>query len=336
MSVKSEILTKLENAKGTPLSGEEMANSIGCTRAAVWKAIKELQTSGYTIEAVNNKGYTLRQSGDIISKEYIEAELKKANIEIELDVRDQVDSTNTQLKALASAGKKTDMIMISAEQTAGRGRRGRAFYSPAGSGVYISFLLHPTCDITQAANLTTLAVTAEAEAIEAVTGVPVDIKWVNDILVDGKKISGILTEASTSMEDGSLEYVVPGIGINVYAPENGFPEELKEIAGAISYEAIGSIENFKNRILSEFIIRFMKYYRDFPSPSYIESYKKRCVAIGKEVTLLTPDHTPRPIVDGQPDRTHAKVLDINEACHLLVEYNDGYREYLNSGEISIR
>lgn len=336
MSVKSEILTKLENAKGTPLSGEEMANAIGCSRAAVWKAIKDLQSSGYTIEAVNNKGYTLKQSGDIISKEYIENAIKNAGINIELDVRTQVDSTNTQLKNMAAAGNTGDMIMISAEQTAGRGRRGRSFYSPAGSGVYISFLLHPSCDISQAANLTTLAVTAEAEAIEAVTGASVDIKWVNDILMNGKKISGILTEASTSMEDGSLEYVVPGIGINLYAPEGGFPDEIKDVAGAISLEPIGSVENLKNKILSEFIIRFMKYYEDFPNPTYIEAYKKRCIAIGKEVTLLTPDHNPRPVKEGEPDRTHARVLDINEACHLLVEYSDGFKEYLNSGEISIR
>lgn len=397
MSVKERVLLLLEENKNAPLSGEEIAEQLQCTRAAIWKAVKTLQGEGYKIEGVNNKGYTLKTSPDVLSKAFIEDKVREAGFDIEIITKSSVDSTNTQLKAMASAGKTNDCVMIAEEQTAGKGRRGRSFYSPSNTGIYISFLLHPHVPVYEASTLTTLSATAEAIAIENVLKYfncnssvadsanksdaantdseqsacqSVQIKWVNDIYMRGKKVSGILTEASTSIEDGTLEFAVPGIGINLYEPEGGFPEEIKNVAGAVFTDNIQR-ENLRNMIASELIINFLKFYYDAKnktdikissisdiengnpannsgaasstnatqltppqgtiSRSYIDEYKKRSIVIGKEVTILTPDHEQ---IDGP--HAKAKVIDINNDCHLLLRYEDGTEEYMSSGEISVR
>jgi len=330
MSIKNQVLLLLEQNKNVPLSGEELAKSLGCTRAAVWKAVKSLINEGYEVEAVNNKGYTLKESADILSEAYINEKIKAAGIDITVRCEKCVDSTNNVLKTMASEGYKDDIVLISEEQTAGKGRRGRAFYSPKGTGIYLSFLLHPDIPVVEAQGLTTMAVTAEALAIEKVSKEAVSIKWVNDLFFNGKKVSGILTEASTSIEDGSLEYVVPGIGINLYEPVGGFPDEIKEVAGAV-FRNDTKIENLKNNLAAEFIIQFMKYYKsqfiEKTGNAYINDYRKRCFVIGKDVEILTPDHESLNI------RVH--VIDVDENCHLHVRFEDGHEEYLSSGEISI-
>lgn len=335
MSVKDRVLLALEENKNNPISGETLANTLNCTRASIWKAIKSLQNEGYEVLAVNNKGYTLVNSSDTVQESYIKKLLVDANVELKLEVRDSVESTNDLLKQYANNGIKDDMVVIAQEQTKGKGRRGRSFYSPKGTGIYISFLLHPDIPVTEAARLTTLAVAAECLAIEAVSNEKADIKWVNDVVMRGKKVSGILTEASASVEDGTLEYVVPGIGINIYEPEGGFPEEIKDIAGAIFTENEKK-ENIRNKLVAEFVIKFYFFYKDFldGKNTYLEEYKKRCFVIGKEISFLTPDHK---VIDNVPEnRKHAKVIGINDECHLHVEYEDGFKEYLSSGEISVR
>lgn len=335
MSVKEKVLLLLEENKGEPLSGEDIAKRLGCTRASVWKAVKALQSEGYMVEAVNNKGYTLKTSPDVLSQAYIVDKVKEAGIDIEIDVKKSVDSTNNVLKLFASntLNNKTPKICISEEQTAGKGRRGRSFYSPKDTGIYISFLLYPNIPISEAAMYTTIAATAEAIAIEKVSGFPVDIKWVNDIWMRGKKVSGILTEASASIEDGSLEYVVVGIGINLYEPKGGFPEEIKHVAGSV-YTSNEPIENLRNKIASELIIQFMKYYEaGLNDSSFLGDYEKRCFVIGKDVKLISPDHesyTP----DGLSPVVH--VLGINNKCHLHVRFSDGHEDFLSGGEISVQ
>lgn len=330
MSVKEQVLLLLEENKGEPISGEDIASKLCCTRASVWKAVKALQAEGYMVEAVNNRGYTLKTSPDVLSKAYISDKVAAAGINLEVDVRKTVDSTNNVLKALASDGYKGDCVCISEEQTAGKGRRGRSFFSPKNTGIYISFLLHPDVPISDASMFTTIAATAEAKALEKVSGYPVDIKWVNDIWMRGKKVSGILTEASTSIEDGSLEYIVVGIGINLYEPEGGFPEEIKDIAGSV-YLNNEQIENLRNNVASELIIQFMNYYNaGLSDNAFLSEYKKRCFVIGKDVRLLTADH------EKLNDTQIVHVLGINKRCNLHVRFEDGHEEYLMGGEISIK
>lgn len=335
MSIKDKVLLLLEENKNKPLSGEELADTLGCTRAAVWKAVKTLQADGYKIAAVNNKGYTLEKSSDVLSEAYIIEQVKSAGFDIEISTKKTVDSTNNILKAKAANGYQKDCILIAEEQTAGKGRRGRSFFSPAGTGIYISLLLHPTASVTEASMLTTLAVTAEALAIESVSGDKTKIKWVNDLWMREKKVSGILTEAGTSIEDGSLEYAVVGIGINLYEPAGGFPDEIKDIAGSVFTDNIER-ENLRNNVASELIINFLKFYyaeaeNGKISRSFLDSYKERCFVIGKEVSFLTPDHE---IIEG--NHGSATVLGINENCHLHVKYEDGTEDILSNGEISIK
>lgn len=332
MSVKERVLLLLEENKGEPISGEDIAAKLECTRASVWKAVKSLQAEGYKVEAVNNKGYTLKTSADVLSEAYIKDKVKAAGIDIEIDARKSVDSTNNVLKLIALDRDRTPRVCIAEEQTAGKGRRGRSFYSPKNTGIYLSFLLYPDIQISEASMYTTIAATAEAIAIESVTGLSVDIKWVNDIWMRGKKVSGILTEASTSIEDGSLEYVIVGIGINLYEPDGGFPEEIRNIAGAV-YEDSEIVENLRNNIASELIIQFMNYYNaGIDGAKFLNDYEKRCFVIGKDVKLITPDHEK---ISGDGDIT-VHVLGINDKCHLHVRFDDGHEEYLSGGEISVK
>lgn len=331
-TVKEQVLLFLEENKNEPISGEQLAAKLGCTRAGVWKAIKALQADGYMVEGVNNKGYTLRTSPDVLSAAYILDKVKAAGFDIEIETKKTIDSTNDYLKQIAMQQGRVSRICISEEQTAGKGRRGRSFFSPKNTGIYISFLLYPDIPISEASMYTTIAATAEAKAIEKVSGFPVDIKWVNDIFMRGKKVSGILTEASASIEDGSLEYVVVGIGINLYEPEGGFPEEIREIAGAV-YDSNVQVENLRNNIAAELIIQFMKYYEaGIGDEAFLRDYEKRCFVIGKDVRLISPDH--KSILEGKDPLVH--VLGINNKCHLHVRHEDGTEEYLLGGEISIK
>ena len=168
MTVKEQVLLALESAKGEPVSGEKLAGEIGCTRAAVWKAIRALQAEGHEIDGVNRLGYTLRRSADVLSESYIRQRLEAAGVPLEVAVMDTVDSTNNELKRRASAGERRDLCVICREQTGGRGRQGRSFFSPKDTGVYFSLLLHPDAAPQEAARLTTLAATAEALALDDV------------------------------------------------------------------------------------------------------------------------------------------------------------------------
>lgn len=324
MTIKEQVLLLLENERGNFLSGQEIAQQLSVTRASVWKAVKSLQKEGYAIEAVNNKGYTLEKAPDVLSPAYIEQKLGKENISLNVNVEKVVDSTNNVLKQYVANGEKGDMVLLAEEQSAGRGRRGRTFFSPEGTGLYMSLLLHPDTTPEEGTMLTTLTAVAAAKAIEKVSGEIVQIKWVNDVWMRGKKVAGILTEGSASMEEGKLEYAIVGIGINIYEPQGGFPAELKNIAGAV-FENDISRENLRNRMAAEFITNFMKYYQSFPARDYLEEYRQRCFVISQRVQVITPAQS-----------IQALVLGIDEACHLKVQYEDGTVEFLSSGEISIR
>lgn len=334
MGIKEQVLLLLENQRGNFFSGQEIADRLFVTRASIWKAVKALQKEGYSIEAVTNKGYSLKRSPDLLSAAYIEQELCSKGINLKVKVERMVDSTNNVLKQYVAEGEKEDMVLLAEEQSAGRGRRGRSFYSPQGTGLYMSLLLHPDVTAQEGTLLTTLAAAAAAKAVEKVSNEEVLIKWVNDVWMRGKKISGILTEGSASLEEGKLQYVIVGIGINIYEPAGGFPEELKEVAGAVFTSHIQK-ENLRNRLASEFIKNFMEYYQMLPDRNYLEEYRKRCFVIGKKVQIITPSGEPYKAEEGV-DRTSAVVLGVDDACHLQVQYEDGETALLSSGEISVK
>lgn len=235
-----------------------------------------------------------------------------------------ISSTNTVLKGLAEAGEAEGLCLIAEEQTAGRGRLGRSFFSPPGSGLYMSLLLRPTLPAADAVNITACAAAAVAEAVESLAPVRAEIKWVNDIVVDGRKVCGILTESSLNAERGRLDWLVVGIGINTRPPAEGFPEELRTIAGS----AFGSepIPELRCRLAAAVLDRLMLSYRNLKSREIYEEYRRRSLIPGKEIWIQNPGKEPEP----------AFALDIDEDYALIVRMPDGSIRRLNAGEVSIR
>ncbi|MBR2751314.1 MAG: biotin--[Clostridiales bacterium] len=320
MSTKDELLKLFESNKGKFLSGGEIAEKLQISRTAIWKAVESLRAEGYSIEAVKSQGYSLSPDTDIVSSQGVKKYLKK---DLDITVMEEVASTNTVVKELAMAGEREGKTVIANSQTGGKGRMGRKFFSPRNSGVYISVLLRPDAMLPERAlKITTMAAVAASRAIEEVTGKEALIKWVNDIFVEDRKVVGILTEASMSMESGHLEFAVLGIGFNVYEPEGGFPEELKTIAGALLSE---KMPDAKNRIAAAFLNHFFEIYDDVEHLHYEEYYKEKSLVLGKDVDVLAASGTRR-----------AKVLDITEDCNLVVCYDDGSKTVLSSGEVRIR
>lgn len=323
LSTKEQLLTLFENNKGTYLSGEEIAEKLSISRSAVWKAVKGLRNEGYSIDAVTNKGYSLSVKTDILSVQGIQKYLKPICSNLNIEVLPSLDSTNNFAREKAVLGMQEGYVVIANTQTNGKGRKGREFFSPSNTGIYMSLVLRPShCSLKQATKLTAMAAVAVCEAIEIVSNEKAQIKWVNDVYVKGKKVCGILTEASLGLEDNFLECAIIGIGVNVSLPIDGFPKEIQNIAGAVFENAQN---DGKNRIAAEILNRFMSYYTVLPKVNYTEQYRSRNFVIGKEILVNLSDKQKK-----------AVALDIDDEFHLIVKYDNNKTETLSSGEISIR
>lgn len=322
MELKQQVLKLLEENRGQSISGSRMAEHLFVTRSAIWKAVKSLQKDGYHITAVTNKGYCLLLENDILSAESIRPFLKGKATAFTLDLHHTVTSTNTLAKELASEGAPEGTIVIAQEQTQGRGRLGRSFYSPAATGIYLSIILRPKLNLEDSLRITTGTAVAVSRSIEEVSGLKAEIKWVNDIFVGGKKVCGILTEAATNFEIGNLEYAIIGIGINVSTEY--FPEEIKKIAGSIFATKPRNIP-IKSILLATLLNHMAEAMDSFTDPNYMVEYKNRSFLIGKEILVLKGKES-----------LPAKVIDIDDKAHLIVEYPNQTREALSSGEVSVR
>lgn len=235
----------------------------------------------------------------------------------------EIDSTNRYLKELAAAGAEEGTVIISNRQSKGRGRLGRSFFSPEEKGIYMSILLRPELELQRSVLITSMAAVAVANAVERVSGITAQIKWVNDIFLNKKKICGILTEAGIDAQKGTLDYAVLGIGVNVGTME--FPEELKEIATSVSKEC--GFEVGKEVLIEEILKELEQWYPTLWNGGFLEESKSRSILLGKEIL----------VVDSQVSggSYEAKAVDLDELGHLIIE-RDGVREVLNSGEVSIR
>ncbi len=322
MTVKERTSQILEDNRGKYISGADIADELGVTRNAVWKAVSALKKEGCKISAVTNKGYCLEKNSDVLSERTVKKYLKP-EYSAYLSVCDKVTSTNTVLKEKAAAGAPESTILIAAEQSAGKGRFDRKFASARSSGVYFSILLRPDIPADAALMITTAAAVAVAQTAENISGRTAEIKWVNDVLMDGKKICGILTEAAFGLEGGSLDYAVLGIGINITEPEGGFPDEIKDKAGVI-FPGGTNISDIRSRVAAGTINAFMDIYKS-GSKSFLEEYKRRSIVVGKQVILLSGTYC-----------EEALVLDIDDQCRLLVRMPDGTEKTVSSGEISLR
>ena len=254
----------------------------------------------------------------ILDKKVLEQYL---NQKLNITIFDELDSTNNYLKKLGSQGENETQLVIAQSQTNGRGRMGRTFYSPDGTGIYFSLLLHPEFSAEKSLFLTVMAAVSVAETVMKYNSNDVKIKWVNDVYIDGKKVCGILTEGSINA-DKKLDYAVVGIGINVIAPENGFPDDIKNIATAIFPGK--TEENIKEKIVAEVVNRFFEMYNGLDT-NYVDRYKEYSYLTGKEINIISGENS-RP----------ATVLGITDNCHLLVKNENGEIEEISSGDVSVR
>lgn len=322
MTVKDRVLEALEAHRGGYFSGEALAQALHVSRAAVWKAISQLRESGYPIDAVPNKGYRLGADSNLLSAQSIAQYLRVPGLTIE--VRDVVTSTNDPLRLMAEAGAAEGQVMVAVEQTAGRGRRDHSFFSPAGSGLYISVLLRPDLAAQDALSLTTCAAVAVALAIEACAGVDAEIKWVNDVFCKGKKVCGILTEAAMDLESGGMQYAIVGIGVNLFPPEGGFPPELADHVGAVFAARPEGLE-CRSQLAGSILNHFFAFYPHIQTRPFFEAYRKRSFVLGKQVEIVERDQT----------RT-ALALDLDPDFSLRVREADGTVRSLFSGEVRVK
>ena len=320
--IKDEVLALLLQSGDGWLSGAALAKRLSVSRTAVWKAVEQLRAEGYEVESVTNKGYRLLPRGDLLSAQGVERYLKTPGLR--LQYVPSLPSTNTALKAMAAEGAPEGTVLIAGEQTAGRGRMGRSFYSPPDSGLYLSLLLRPQLPAAEAVRLTACAAVAVAEAVEELSGLETQIKWVNDVLIGGKKICGILTEGSLDVESGQLAWAVVGIGVNTAVPTGDFPPELRETAGAVFGAA--RPPELRCRLAAGILDRLADYCARPADPAVFEAYRSRSLVPGREITIHTPGREPEA----------ALALELDSDFGLLVRLADGSVRKLNSGEVSVR
>ena len=318
MKTKDQVLEILYNSLGSELSGEDIAKRLTVSRNSVWKAVNALKKEGYDIVSSPN-GYRLIIEGEMFSKYSIE---KYLLTDAEILVLDQIDSTNNLAKQLAQQGAREKTVVIAKSQTNGKGRMGRSFVSESENGLYLTIILRPRLPMEQCVNITVLGAVALNEAILEVCNKESQIKWVNDIYINEKKVSGILTEASFDFESGSMQYAVIGMGINVYEPNGGFSEEIRDIAGAIFEKPTQG--EIKSKLCAKIIDRFFYHYERIEKKEYIEKYREKSFIIGKLVDVYVGEQ----IIKG-------KAIDIDENANLIVETKDGIRKF-NSGEARVR
>jgi BirA family biotin operon repressor/biotin-[acetyl-CoA-carboxylase] ligase len=319
--MKAEILTMLRESGGY-VSGQELCNKFGVSRTAVWKAVNQLKEMGYEIEAVSNKGYHLLSAPDVMNEAEIKSLLHTEWAGQELFCFDTIDSTNTKAKELAEQGYPSGTLVVSDRQVAGKGRRGRNWESPSGCAIFMTLALKPDINPNNASMLTLVAALATAKAITDVTGAEAKIKWPNDIVINGKKICGILTEMSAQFD--YISHIVIGIGINVN--NEHFPEELSETAGSLLL-ACGR-RFHRAELIARFLERFEKDYAVFLETEDLEGLMKEYNAL-----LVNAQQQVRVLDPKEP--FEGKAVGITKKGELIVDTWES-RKLVSSGEVSVR
>lgn len=323
MSTKEKVLQYLEQHKGESISGQDLADKLEVSRTSVWKAINGLKKEGYQIEATTNKGYQLSIDTDLLSEAAIVPLLSEALKGHRVIAHKTIDSTNLEAKRIVNEDPTFEGVILSEEQTKGRGRLGRVFYSPSESGLYMSLVLRPVADLDNATLITTAAAVAVCQAIETLTGKKPQIKWVNDIFLDGRKVCGILTEGIMDMESRTIGTIILGIGLNFREPETDFPDEIQSIAGTLFDKKNAAVT--RNQMVAEILNRFYLLYPDLVKRSYLDEYRKRCFVLGEQVTFPQGNET-----------IEAKAIAIDNDGGLVVALPNGKTKILTFGEISIK
>lgn len=322
---RDRVLAALKENSGSFCSGAKISQTLGLSRAAVWKAIAGLRQDGYVISSVPNRGYRLESSPDLLSSGELAGALSGCTVGSNLICLDCIDSTNNYAKQLAGEGAPHGTVILTEQQTGGRGRLGKSFSSPAGKGLYLSVLLRPDLPPAEVINLTAWIAVAICDAIEECVGLRPGIKWTNDLICSSKKLCGILTEMSLETESGQLQYVIVGVGLNISQTEADWGEDLTPIAISLE-QALG--RSVRRADLAAAVIRSLdRMVQDFPSKKddYLERYRADCVTTGHEVRLIQKDES----------RT-AFAEDIDDEFALVVRWGDGTLETITAGDVSVR
>ncbi len=319
--MKSEILEALRETDGY-VSGQDLCNKFGVSRTAVWKVIKQLKEAGYEIEAVPNKGYHIVSAPDLMNKVELESIRNTTWAGQEIYYYDVTDSTNIRAKELAEEGHPGGTLVVADRQEAGRGRRGRSWDSPSGTGIFMTLLLKPDMNPNHASMLTLVAAMAVARAISKCADTEALIKWPNDIVIGGKKICGILTEMSAQFD--FINHIVIGIGINVH--NEHFPEEIAETAGSILLQTGKRIR--RAELIEQILEQFEHYYAIFMETEdlsgLVKEYNSILVNMNKSVRVLDPK-----------EPFEGKAMGITKKGELIVDTWES-RKMVSSGEVSVR
>ena len=320
--MKEKILEFLKQQDGF-ISGQRICDELGVSRTAVWKYMNSLKKEGYEIESVTRKGYRLLQSPDLLTKEAVLSCMKEVRIPGEFCCFESIDSTNEEAKRRGEAGAPDGSVYVADNQTSGKGRRGRTWISPAGEDIFFTILLRPELPLSSVSMITLVAASAVSGAIDKVTGLDSKIKWPNDIVLNRKKVCGILTEMN--MEIDSVAYVVVGIGINVNRME--FREDIADMATSLKKESGHTVE--RAALLSEILSAFFRDYKLFLEEqnlsSFLEYYNQKLINAGREVRLIK-----------KGEEVIRTAIGINDRGELIVRDDEGNTEHIFSGEVSVR
>lgn len=321
--MKESILKILRNNRENYLSGQKISEDLNVTRTAIWKNINSLRDEGYVIESISSKGYKLISSPDILSPTEIGKNLDTKIVGKEIVHFNSIDSTNIKAKELARKGSDEGTIVVAEEQTSGRGRLGRVWISPKGKGIWMSIILRPDIDPIYASKVTQIGAAAVWKAINSI-GIKAEIKWPNDIVLNGKKICGILTEMSGELN--KINYIVIGIGINVNIEEAEFPTEIAKTASSLKAEVGKYI--CRQELLIEILRELDYYYDDLINKGSIKEAidicRRESVLLGKDIKIISK---------GQ--EVLAKAIDITDDGELIIEEGKERRKLI-SGEVSVR
>lgn len=323
---KEEVLKRLRNADGY-VSGQELCEAYGVSRTAVWKAVNQLKKDGYVIAAQTNKGYRLLESdmSAIFSKTAIESNIDTERMGREIAFHAKTGSTNIDAKTLAENGCASGMLVVADMQTAGRGRKGHGWVAPAGQNIYMTLVLRPDCIPNKASAITLVMAIAVFEAVsEILPGSECGIKWPNDVVANGKKVCGILTEMSA--EPGCIHYVVTGVGINVNQEE--FTQEISETATSIYIESGKKADRARlaARVMHYFEENYEVFEKSWDFEELADKYNGMLINCGRQVRVLDPKGEYEGIARG-----------INKNGELVVERGDNGEEVaVYAGEVSVR
>lgn len=321
MVKKNPLLYYLKQQKGSWVSGELLSRGMAISRAAIWKHIRGLKQDGYVIESSPKKGYCLRETPDFLLPEEIRYGLETEVFgKKEIFYFKEIDSTNEKAKSLAAEGAPEGTLVVAESQTKGKGRRGRRWFSPPGEGVYLSLILKPSIAPQEAPKITLMTAVVVAEALlSLVPSLNVKIKWPNDILVDGKKMAGILTEISTEMD--VVDFIVVGLGVNVNM--DSFPKEIKGQVSSILMSTGSPIS--RSAVVRACLQYFEKYYGIFKKNGFepiMLRWRGLSDIIGQKV-----------MVDVMGEKHAGEVIDVDEGGILILKDDQGKIQRIFSGDV---